>query len=203
VLLIVAYIPVWWGFGRFQPAYNQLLAGGGRAYFQATGRPVAFYSDVDRINFRIRQGRGLEGWLESAGVCSNAAFLVSLILATPGFRLLARGGMLAAGTGLNYFAHVAFLVTKVETTLISAKHPLAGPEPLWRVVDNFFEITGKVFFPVCIWLLFTLPCLLGSVSEGHKPRGGPAAARNAPCPCGSGLKHKRCCGRRRSLSQAG
>ena len=27
------------------------------------------------------------------------------------------------------------------------------------------------------------------------PRDEPATARNAPCPCGSGLKYKRCCGR--------
>jgi hypothetical protein len=32
-----------------------------------------------------------------------------------------------------------------------------------------------------------------SVSTGASPS-APPTARNAPCPCGSGLKHKRCCG---------
>lgn len=44
------------------------------------------------------------------------------------------------------------------------------------------------------WLA-THPFKKLGLSVGGAPRGGPRPGRNQPCPCGSGLKLKRCCGR--------
>ena len=48
-------------------------------------------------------------------------------------------------------------------SLIGSHHPLAGQAFFWEWSDNFFEIMGKAFFPVCIWLLLTLRYMLGAV----------------------------------------
>ena len=36
--------------------------------------------------------------------------------------------------------------------------------------------------------------LLEKTEKVEPIKGGPAPARNAPCPCGSGKKYKKCCG---------
>ena len=134
-----------------------------------------------------------EADLSPQGIYSNTLFLLTLLLATPGMRLQRRAASLALAVLILYLTHVGFLVTKVEITLIAAKHPLGGAAALWTTVDNFLEITGKAFFPVSIWLLLALPYMLGKVdrltTRGLRPPG-----RNAPCPCGSGRKYKHCCG---------
>jgi uncharacterized protein YecA (UPF0149 family) len=38
-------------------------------------------------------------------------------------------------------------------------------------------------------------CVGGRGSRGRPPGRYPDSPRNAPCPCGSGLKYKRCCAR--------
>jgi SEC-C motif-containing protein len=66
---------------------------------------------------------------------------------------------------------------------------LSGHSPLrLQVVSalaNFLEITGRGFFA-----LVTYVAVLG-LRERRRVHAG----RNAPCPCGSGRKFKRCCGR--------
>jgi hypothetical protein len=90
--------------------------------------------------------------------------------------------------------HILFLVTKVEMTLIEAGHPLAGGAVFWTFWDDFFEIVGRVFFPVIIWLLLGLNFMLGDV-EQPRAQGSEKQGRNQPCLCGSGKKNKYCCGR--------
>jgi uncharacterized protein YecA (UPF0149 family) len=48
---------------------------------------------------------------------------------------------------------------------------------------------------VAIWLLLGLNFMLGDVERIHKVRRSLKLGRNQPCPCGSGKKFKRCCGR--------
>ncbi|MBI3939519.1 MAG: SEC-C domain-containing protein, partial [Acidobacteria bacterium] len=75
--------------------------------------------------------------------------------------------------------------------------------------DDFFEISGRELFPIAIWLLLGLRYVIWRQAPRahsrldvdldiprqrgrHKPGRG-SAGRNAPCPCGSGRKYKRCC----------
>jgi hypothetical protein len=64
-----------------------------------------------------------------------------------------------------------------------------------QVVDNLAEIKADYDAMRMTDALraSTPPTDNPSVSAGASPSATPAA-RNAPCPCGSGLKHKRCCG---------
>ncbi len=103
---------------------------------------------------------------------------------------------LAAGAGLLYLTHLGFLVIKVQ---LAALGPSASAGAgLWQLADDFFEISGKVFFPVLIWLVLALPYMLGATDRRRKEKVKQhVPGRNDPCPCGSGRKYKFCCGIRR------
>jgi len=120
--------------------------------------------------------------------------MLALVLPTPGMRLKKRASVVAAAIGLLYLSHVAFLVTKVEITLVTVEHPIAGAAWLWKPLDNAFEIVGKAFSPILIWLALTLPYMMGFVDPLRKTVGERPPGRNDPCPCGSGKKFKDCCG---------
>ena len=120
--------------------------------------------------------------------------LMALILPVPGMRLKKRAAVVAAAIGLLYLSHVAFLVTKVEVALVTVDHPIAGTAWLWTTLDNAFEIVGKAFFPIFIWLALTFPYMMGLVDPMSKPVEDRPPGRNDPCPCGSGKKFKYCCG---------
>ena len=155
---------------------------------------MSFSRQGSEIAFRTFVRPAFEANLSPQGIYANSLFLVTLILATPGMRWQRRAWSLLLGMGILYLTHVAFLVTKVEITLIAAKHPLSGSSAFWESLDNFQEITGKALWPVVIWLLAALPYMLGKVDRVQTRDRIKGADRNAPCPCGSGRKYKHCCG---------
>jgi hypothetical protein len=78
-----------------------------------------------------------------------------------------------AATHLGWFAHAALAAFYPEAEVLAAVPP-------WSPAD-------------------TVDLLAGAVGVGVAPTNTPVAAapkvgRNAPCPCGSGKKYKRCCG---------
>ena len=103
------------------------------------------------------------------------------------------------GLGLLSISQVAFLLVNIAATQQS---PVMSPDGLIHLpgfspakqrvyywLYYFFEITGRGFFALLIYL--------GLVALTWRPAGtaaAPPAGRNALCPCGSGLKYKRCCG---------
>lgn len=164
-------------------------------YYRFQDERIRFSAAPDKLLFRCHVRPAFEGSLSTKGVAANMVFLLALILATPGMRPLNRLiRMLAAGIML-FFSHLLFIITKVEITLLTASHPLAGWEGFWRTTDNFLEVTGKVFFPIVIWLLLTLPYMMGMADRRPSPADQTPVGRNDPCPCRSGKKYKHCCGR--------
>jgi hypothetical protein len=125
--------------------------------------------------------------------------LTALILATPSWSWRRRRRALATGLGLISLAQVAALIVNI---LATQQSPImttegivapAGYSPFWAPilywVYYFFDLVGRGFFALLIWAaLVALP--------GARARPAAAPGRNAPCPCGSGLKYKRCCARR-------
>jgi hypothetical protein len=175
--------------------YRQLLVAGCTLYYEIDGKAFSFSVSNERIRFRSDRRPGFEAYLDAEGVYANTVFLISLILATPGMRLDRRLQRLGIGLFFLFITHVMFLVSKVEVSLITAQHPLAGSAVFWTFWDDFLEIAGKIFFPVAIWLLLGMNFMLGDVEKSRKVRRSLKLGRNQPCPCGSGKKYKRCCGR--------
>lgn len=128
------------------------------------------------------------------------ALLAALILATPGWSWRRRSRALAWSLGLLVLTDlVAFLVT-IEYTKLWPTRLTGGiaistdysrsKMILFDWLYAFFEFMGRGFFALLLYW--------GAVAltwGRPDPSTSPAAVgRNAPCPCGSGLKAKRCCG---------
>lgn len=135
-------------------------------------------------------------WLPAANY--GLPILAALILATPGWSWRRRGRALALGLGLLTLSQVASLLVTVVAT---QQGPIATPDgpirlpgfsplkqPVFYWLYYFFELMGRGFFALLVYLGLIAFCW-------RVP--GPAVAalvgRNDPCPCGSGLKYKRCC----------
>ncbi len=193
--MIPAYALIWPSFRLAEPAYRKVLAANCGNYYQLKGERIEFSVAPDKLLFRCYVRPAFEGNLPTRGIGANMVFLLALLLVTPGLRPLNRLVRMVFGAVLLFFTHLFFIITKVEITLLTASHPLGGWENFWRTTDNFLEVTGKGFFPIVIWLLLTLPYMMGVIDR--RPEAAPAApvGRNAPCPCGSGKKYKHCCGK--------
>ena len=191
LLLAISFPFAWLAFYSVRSVYEHLLASGAGLFCFLVDKPFRFVVEPGRLLFRSTRP-SFEAWLEPVGVYSNTAFLWALLLATPGIRLGRRFLYLGIGAFLLYLSHVFFVITKVEMTLLQAAHPWAGNEVFWHYLDDFFEVIGKVFFPILIWLGLHLVYLMGAVDPARRSQAA-EVGRNQPCPCGSGRKYKHCC----------
>jgi hypothetical protein len=196
LLVALAYGPAWMFVRWMEPFYVRLLALGlDQVYGWISGK-LAFGTERGMLVFRSAVPPLFKADIGADQAYANLPFLMALLLVTPGMRMPRRWVSLGCGCGLLYLTHLAFLVTKVESSLIQAAHPLGnGNQLVWASLDYSMEFLGKGFFPVGIWLLFALPYMTGHMDE-RRPQDKPrTAGRNDPCPCGSGKKYKNCCGR--------
>lgn len=196
LLVVFFFGAVWLGFQQVQPLYRGLLASGAEFYFALEGKQFHFTLSGPDILFRCYNAPAFEATIEASDLYANIVLLSALLLATPGMRPKRRCLALGLGLTLLCLSHIAFLISKVEITLLETKHPLAGIESFWKFWDDFFEIMGKEFFPILIWLPLGTKYMLGVSDPPLLPSGGRAVGRNTPCPCGSGKKYKVCCGPR-------
>jgi hypothetical protein len=196
LLVALAYGPAFFLAGLLEPIYRKLLAEALDAVYAALGGRLAFAAEGSSLVFRSAIPPYFKAGLGADQAYSNLPFLIALLAVTPGMRLSRRAFSLAAGCGMLFLSHVLFLITKVESSLIQAAHPLGnGNRLFWESLDYSFEFLGKGFFPVGIWLLFALGFMTGQVDERQAPEPARQTGRNEPCPCGSGKKYKHCCGR--------
>ncbi|MBI2822879.1 MAG: SEC-C domain-containing protein [Acidobacteria bacterium] len=191
---MLCYGPLWVLWIGAQPFYRQALAFGLTLLYPFRAAELVFSVEGVEVVFRRLSPPAFEGSLAPEGVCSNTVLLLTLLLVTPAMPWKARARALGVAMGLLYLSHVAFLITKVEVSLMAIAHPLAGPAAFWTFWDDFFEITGKELFPVLIWLAVAFDYVFGRQERLRLQIARASAARNAPCPCGSGKKHKHFCG---------
>jgi len=139
-------------------------------------------------------------WVPAANY--GVPLLAALILATPGWSWRRRGRALAMGLGLLTLTQIAFVLITIVATqqspVMSAEGMIqvAGFEPIkqrvFYALYYFFDLIGRGFFALLIYL--GLIGLAWNGPEAIAPRpAGRRVGRNDPCPCGSGLKYKRCC----------
>ena len=192
-LTVFFYAWAWLAFDAVRPAYHKALNIGAERYYDLEGKSLKFWRAGSDTVFRSYMNPPFEAQLSPRAILSNLPFLAALLLAAPGIRPRRRLLLLGAAIALLYLSQVAFLVTKVEVSLISAGHPRAGSPGFWKSLDNFLEVTGKTFFPVAIWLGLTLRYMLGLLDSPSQTPSGSRVGRNEPCPCGSGKKYKNCC----------
>ncbi len=193
--VLIGYAAVYPLYVLLQEPLAFLLASAAQTVTRLFSPWIEFSARSHDIYFTVRRRPGFEAWVDSRLIVVNLPLLITLVLVTPGMRWQRRAVRGVIGVVVLFSAHVAVLITKVQVVLISAKHPLAGSQAFWSMVDDFFEVVGKTFFPIVIWLALCLPYMLGALdSRREHSLKEPAIGRNSPCPCGSGKKYKKCCG---------
>lgn len=136
-------------------------------------------------------------WVGTANF--GVPLLAALILATPGWGWRRRGRALAVGLGLLSVIQIVVLLVNIVATqqgpVMSPDGPILLPgfshakQPIFYWLYYFFDLMGRGFFPLLIYLG------LIALTWGAPQRVSAATVgRNDPCPCGSRLKFKRCCG---------
>jgi hypothetical protein len=127
--------------------------------------------------------------------------LAALVLATPGWSLRQRGRILGVSFALITLTQLALVVVRAEHTQLApfetpyGRFSLIPPgyspamRALFKWLYGFFAVVGPGFFALLLYcgaLAFTWRAR-GKRIRGRSLRG------NVECPCGSGLKAKRCC----------
>ena len=135
-------------------------------------------------------------WVPAANY--GVPFLAALVLATPGWDWPRRGRALILGLGWLTLTQIAFVLVTVAATqqspIMTSDGPVGFPghsaikQPLLYWLYYFFDTMGRGFFALLVYLALIA---VGWTSPGDNVSF--TAGRNDPCPCGSGLKYKRCC----------
>lgn len=128
------------------------------------------------------------------------ALLAALVLATPAWSLKRRGSVFAVTVGLLILTQFLSLLVNIEYTKLWPQKTAAGivvsldyskfKMILFDWLYAFLEFMGRGFFALLLY--FGAIALVWGRPERRVLDAG--IGRNDPCPCGSGLKVKRCCG---------
>jgi SEC-C motif len=120
--------------------------------------------------------------------------LAALVIATHSESILSKTRALAAGLGVMFVLTVMAIMAwaKLATLGVDEQITQSGA----RSSFLFYIFHGYAFSqPVVAVLLWFGMVTLGMFKQPKKQQANVAVARNAPCPCGSGRRYKRCCGR--------
>ncbi|GEM_PF-2853778 len=128
------------------------------------------------------------------------ALLAALVLATPAWSLTRRGRVFAVTVGLLILMQFLSLLVNIEYTKLWPQKTAAGivvsldyskaKMILFDWLYAFLEFMGRGFFALLLYF-GAIARVWGRPEPGARKG---AVGRNSPCPCGSGLKAKRCCG---------
>jgi hypothetical protein len=128
------------------------------------------------------------------------ALLAALVLATPVWSLKRRATVLAATLGLLILTQFASFLITIEYTKLWPQQTAVGlvvstdyskaKMILFDWLYAFTEFMGRGFFA----LLFYFGAIALTWGRPERRVLTAGTGRNDPCPCGSGIKAKRCCG---------
>jgi SEC-C motif len=142
---------------------------------------------------------GLEAQTASTGlridtVTYGLPMLAALVIATRADSLFAKARALLTGTTVMVVLTVAAVMAWAKLTSLGLDERLAQSGD--RSSFLYYAFHGYAFSqPVVAIGLWLGMLMLGMFKREKKPSAPMVAVgRNAPCPCGSGRKYKKCCG---------
>jgi SEC-C motif len=150
------------------------------------------------IRFKVELWKGYASY--------DLILFASLILATPGWPLRQRLRLLGIGLALLTLAEFAFFISTIEysqhrslpTSTGSVLYPL-GYSRVKDIVATwvyyFFQTMGRGLFPLLAYVGVIGVAWPPDVKPASQRSPSATPRRNDPCPCGSGKKYKRCCGK--------
>ena len=200
VALYLLFLPIWWYSVEFLSVILAACADPIYRLFDSTvtirpsGRLIDFYVTSSAQGASQAHSSALKADTITYGI----PMVIALSIATRADSILAKFRAVAVGTLLMLAVSVPFVMVwaKMTSLQLEEQTSIAGARGA-RSTFLYFAFHGYAFsqpvVAVGIWLgMFLLGVFRKRQSE-ETP--SVAVSRNAPCPCGSGRKYKRCCGR--------
>jgi hypothetical protein len=193
-VLYVAILPVWW----FSLGIISAAAGTCASWIYAlsgSGVSISPDSRTVQVSVTAADGTAKSSGLRMDTVTYGWPMLVALVMVTGKRSLASKARPLLIGSAVMFVFSVLAVVAWASLTRLQMEQqtrPGAGD----RSSFLYLAFHGYAFLQPAIAVLIWLSLvMLGRFNIKDSSRSVPTS-RNAPCPCGSGRKYKRCCGRR-------
>jgi len=183
------FMPVFsWEIKAVHPEYNI------KEFYLSDQMQIMYQVQVYRVGVDVK-GRRVGGTEARAGILGRAMYIPPIIV----FSLLVAWPGLSVRERLRAFIVAVFLLIATELVdipvqiinRVEAAWPVQGLGGHLRVFwINLINNGGRQFLAVVVFLLSIASVRLIFPARIKDPVG-----RNDPCPCGSGKKFKKCCGR--------
>jgi hypothetical protein len=201
VVLYLALLPVWWysldALTIVWAAAADLAYGvfDSQATIEAAGKTISFYV--------MSEGQQHSSALKVDTASYGIPLVIALVIATPG-SLRSKLKALAVGLAVMLVIMVPAVMAWAKLTSLQLEEQLS-PSAIDRGTRSqflYYAFHGFAFSqPVLAVITWFGLLMLGMFKAKEKAKEEViTAGRNDPCPCGSGLKYKRCCGRLASAS---
>lgn len=192
--MYLALLPVWWYLLRPLATASGLVAG--LVYHLFDSRvSIAPEGRVVRVLVAFTGGDNLQETsrnLRLDTVTYGLPMLTALVIATHSHSVLLKMRALAAGLGVMFVFTVLAIMAWAKLATLGVDEQLTQSGDRSSFLFYFFH--GYAFSqPVVAVLLWFAILTLGMFKESNKQPTNVVVARNAPCPCGSGRKYKKCC----------
>jgi SEC-C motif-containing protein len=195
VVLYLAFLPLWW----YSLAFLSHVIGVTANWIYSLFEPrVSIVPDgrVIRISVATSQLRAQpnSSALRLDTVTYGLPMLAALVIVTRADSIRAKIRSLLVGLGVMVVISVPVVMATAKLTSLEVDELSGGGDKSSMVFDimHGYAFSQPVVAVVVWWSLM----MLGLFKEAPQQKAPSAAvARNAPCPCGSGRKYKRCCGR--------
>jgi hypothetical protein len=192
VVLYLALLPVWWYL--LQPLATLDAAIANLIYPLFDSRVIV--SPDGRLVRVLVNPQTTPSNLRLDTVTYGLPMLAALIIVTHSESMLAKLRALAAGLAVMFVLTVLAIMAWAKLAALGIDEQLTQSGD--RSSSLFYIFHGYAFSqPVVAVLLWLAMITLGMFKQKKKQDAeNVVVLRNAPCPCGSGRKYKRCCGAR-------
>lgn len=195
IVLYLALLPLWW----YSLQLLATLAGSAANWIYGLfDARVSISPDGRIVRVFVAAPAGLEAQTTSSGlrldtVTYGLPMLAALVIVTRADSILAKLRTLLVGLGVMVLLTVPTVMAWAKLTTLELDDRLAQSGD--RSSFLFYAFHGYAFSqPVIAVALWLGMMMLGMFKQRRRQEAVVAVARNAPCPCGSGRKYKRCCG---------
>jgi hypothetical protein len=189
--LYIVLLPLWWYSLGAISAVVGTCAGWIYSFFDTRVAIIPKGSVVQFVASTNSQSNSLRVDILTYGL----PMLVALVLVTRSNSLGAKLRALAIGCGAMFVLTVCALMAWAKMTSLQLDQQTAP----WSDQSGFLFLSfhGYGFSQPAIAILIWLTLVMLGLFKGRaKPTSGAGmVGRNASCPCGSGKKYKRCCGK--------
>ena len=193
--LYILMLPLWW----YSLSIISAVAGTCASWIYAlVDSHVAISPDarVVRVVVNAADGGSKSGGLRMDTVTYGWPMLVALVMVTRTESLVAKLRPLLIGCAVMFVLSVGAVMAWANLTALQLEqqnHPGAGD----RSSFFFLAFHGYAFSQPAVAVLIWLALVMLGQFKTHSKKEAKSTpiSRNAECPCGSGRKYKRCCGR--------